>query len=121
MPPCQKPAVVVDDEKAKIVFALDDSEFFGVDKATLSGASMKDLDRLVSAVHTADDSRRILIRGHAGRPGLVPRNDRLAQTRANGVRTHLAGKGPPGDKSVASGKASMRRGSAVPTAPASVP
>jgi len=104
MPPCAKPTVVVDDEKVKIVFALDDAEFFGVDKATLNDTSMKDLDRLVSAIDSADDISSILITGHADRLGPEPYNNRLAQTRANNVKTYLVGKGLPGEKIVAVGE-----------------
>lgn len=104
MSPCNEPTVVVDNEKVKIVFTLDDAAFFGDDKATLNAASMKELDRLVRAVGPADAIHSILITGHADRIGPEPYNVALAQHRADNVKTYLIDKGLPGEKIIAAGE-----------------
>ena len=104
MPPCNEPTVVVDNEKVKIVFTLDDAAFFGDDKATLNAASMKELDRLVRAVGPADAIHSILITGHADRIGPEPYNVALAKQRADNVKTYLIDKGLPGEKIIAAGE-----------------
>jgi outer membrane protein OmpA-like peptidoglycan-associated protein len=104
MPPCPEPTVVVDEETVKVVFALDDSEFFGSDRATLNASSQKDLSRLVKTLKSADDVHAILVTGHADRIGPAPYNEQLALKRANNVKTYLVDRGIPGDKIVAAGE-----------------
>lgn len=103
MPPCPEPTVVVDDETVKIVFALDDSEFFGSDRATLNESSRRDLSRLVAALKSADGVHAILVTGHADRIGPEPYNEQLALKRANSVKAYLVANGIPDGKIVAAG------------------
>ena len=103
MPPCPEPTVVVDHETVKIVFALDDSEFFGSDRATLSEKSRRDLSRLVSALKTADGIHAILVTGHADRIGPEPYNEQLALRRSNNVKAYLVANGIPAGKIEATG------------------
>lgn len=104
MKPCPEPTVVVDENTVKIVFALDDSEFFGTDRATLNITSLKDLSRLVKTLQAADDVHAILVTGHADRIGPEPYNEQLALQRANNVKTYLVDNGIPGEKIVATGE-----------------
>jgi outer membrane protein OmpA-like peptidoglycan-associated protein len=103
MPPCSEATVVVDDQTVRVVLALDDSEFFGGDRATLSAASQRDLSRLVRSLHAVDGIRAIRITGHADRIGPEPYNAQLALRRANNVKTFLVDHGLPDGKIVAAG------------------
>jgi outer membrane protein OmpA-like peptidoglycan-associated protein len=104
MPPCPEPTVVVDDQTVKVVLALDDSEFFGSDRATLNAASLRHLSRLVRSLHAADGIHAVRITGHADRIGPEPYNEQLALQRANNVKTFLVNHGIPGGKIVATGE-----------------
>lgn len=53
MPTCPEPTLVVEDDQNMIVFAVDDSEFFGFDKVKLSDQAKHDLDSVVNAVDSA--------------------------------------------------------------------
>lgn len=104
MRPCPEPTVVVDESTVKIVLALDDSEFFGSDRATLNASSLEDLSSLVKMLTPADDIHAILVTGHADRIGPEPYNEQLALQRANNVKTYLVDNGVPGEKIVAAGE-----------------
>lgn len=95
MPTCPEPTVIVEEGKVKIVFALDDSEFFGFDKVQLSDQAKQDLDSLVAAIKNADEVHGIAITGHADRIGPKPYNVQLAERRAQAVANYLVSKGIP--------------------------
>jgi OOP family OmpA-OmpF porin len=104
MPPCPEPTVVVDDEQVKIVFAIDDSEFFGFDKVTLGDKTKDRLDRMAAAIKSASDVHGILVTGHTDRIGPEPYNVELAQKRADAVKAYLVSKGLPAAKIEAVGE-----------------
>jgi outer membrane protein OmpA-like peptidoglycan-associated protein len=87
MPICPEPQMVLEEDQGKIVFALDDSEFFGFDQVKLSDPAKSDLNALVSAVKDANMIRGITITGHADQIGPAPYNENLALTSAESVKT----------------------------------
>jgi outer membrane protein OmpA-like peptidoglycan-associated protein len=93
MPTCPEPTLVVEDDDAMIVFAVDDSEFFGFDKVKLSDEAKADLDTVVGAVANADLIHGITVTGHADRIGPAPYNEQLAQRRAQAVKDYLVSRG----------------------------
>jgi outer membrane protein OmpA-like peptidoglycan-associated protein len=98
MPTCPEPTLVVEEGQAMIVFAADDSEFFGFDQVKLSERVKMDLDTLVSAVQDADMIDSITITGHADRIGPKLYNEKLALRRAEVVKAYLIAKGIPANR-----------------------
>jgi outer membrane protein OmpA-like peptidoglycan-associated protein len=98
MPTCPEPTLVMEEGQAEIVFAADDSEFFGFDKVNLSDQVKADLDALVGAVDDADMIHGITVTGHADRIGPAPYNDKLALRRAEAIKAYLVSKGIPADR-----------------------
>jgi outer membrane protein OmpA-like peptidoglycan-associated protein len=98
MPTCPEPTMVLEESQGKIVFALDDSEFFGFDQVKLSKPAKDDLNALVSAVKDADMIHGITITGHADQIGPAPYNENLALTRAESVKNYLVSKGIPAER-----------------------
>ncbi|MET0028084.1 MAG: OmpA family protein [Candidatus Thiodiazotropha sp.] len=98
MPTCPEPNVVFEESKGLIQYTLDDSEFFGFDKVTLSDHVKADLDSLVSSVEDTDLIHGITITGHADAIGPAPYNAQLAQRRADAVKSYLVDKGVPADR-----------------------
>jgi OmpA-OmpF porin, OOP family len=103
-PMCPAPTVVVDEGRVKIVFGIDDAEFFGFDKAGLGKTAKQHLDQVVAAIKSADDIHGILITGHADRIGPEPYNVDLARKRAQNAKAYLVSKGVPAEKIKAVGE-----------------
>lgn len=101
MPTCPEPTLVVEDDQAMIVFAVDDAEFFGFDKAELNDQIKADLDDVMAAVDNADLFHSITITGHADKIGPAPYNEQLALRRAQNVKTYLVKKGIPAERILA--------------------
>jgi outer membrane protein OmpA-like peptidoglycan-associated protein len=98
MPTCPEPNVVFEQSDDLIQYTLDDSEFFGFDKITLSNNVKADLDSLVSSIDDTDLLHGITITGHADTIGPLPYNAQLAQRRADAVKNYLVKKGIPSDR-----------------------
>ncbi len=98
MPVCPEPTVVFEEERARILFTLDDSEFFGFDQVTLSRQAKADLDDMANALKDADMIHGITITGHADRIGPSPYNERLALERSEAVKRYLVSRGIPADR-----------------------
>jgi len=98
MPTCPEPAVVFEEDQTRILFTLDDSEFFGFDQVALSRQAKADLDDLVKALQDADMIHGITITGHADRIGPSPYNERLALKRSEAVKRYLVSGGIPADR-----------------------
>jgi outer membrane protein OmpA-like peptidoglycan-associated protein len=103
MPTCPEPTLVLEEDQAKIVFALDDSEFFGFDQVKLTDQAKADLNALISAVDGADQFHGITITGHADQIGPAPYNAQLALKRAESVKNYLVSHGLPADRLLAVG------------------
>jgi OOP family OmpA-OmpF porin len=98
MPTCPEPTLVVEEGQAMIVFAAQDSEFFGFDRIKLSDQVKADLDAVVAAVQDADMIHGVIITGHADRIGPAPYNEKLALRRAEAVKAYLVSKGIPAER-----------------------
>jgi len=98
MPACPEPTVVFEEDQARILFTLDDSEFFGFDQVSLSQQAKADLDGMVNALKSADRIHGITITGHADRIGPSPYNERLALKRSEAVKRYLVSRGIPADR-----------------------
>lgn len=101
MPTCPEPTLVVEDDKALIVFTVDDAEFFNFDQVKLSDQVKTDLDAVVNAVQNADLIHGITITGHSDKIGPAPYNEKLAMGRAQAVKDYLVTKGIPAERIVA--------------------
>ena len=104
MPMCPEPTVVVDEGRVKIVFGIDDAEFFGFDKATLGETVQQHLDQVVATIKSADDLHGVLITGQADHIGPEPYNVDLARKRAEHAKAYLVSKGISADKIEAVGE-----------------
>ena len=98
MPTCPEPTVVVEEGQGKIVFSVDDAEFFGFDQVQLSDQTKADLDAMVGAVENADMIHGVTITGHADRIGPAPYNENLALRRAQAVKDYLVARGIPAER-----------------------
>ncbi|MCP5315638.1 MAG: OmpA family protein [Chromatiaceae bacterium] len=98
MPTCPEPTLVVEEGRAMIVFAADDSAFFGFDKVKLSDETKADLDSIIDAVEDADLIHAVTITGHADKLGPTPYNERLALRRAQAVKDYLVSRGIPAER-----------------------
>jgi outer membrane protein OmpA-like peptidoglycan-associated protein len=98
MPTCPEPTLVVEQGQAKIMFSVDDSEFFGFNKDQLNDKAKADLDAMVGAVQDADMIHGIDITGHADQIGPPPYNTALALKRAEAVKKYLVSQGIPADR-----------------------
>lgn len=98
--PTQAPAqaMVVRSAPATLSLALDDSAFFGFDKARLTDLAREHLYPLVVAARNADSIVSVDITGHADPMGTAIYNDRLALRRAESVRNYLSAEGLPSDR-----------------------
>ncbi len=108
MPTCPEPTVVVEDDKAMIVFAVGDEEFFGFDQVKLDDPVKRDLDALVNAVQNVDLIHGITITGRADRIGPDPYNEQLAMKRAEAVKAYLVSKGIPAERILATNDGSSK-------------
>ncbi len=98
MPACPEPTLVFEEDQGKILFALDDSEFFGFDEITLSDRAKADLDTMINAVEDSDEIHGVSVTGHADQIGPSPYNEQLALKRADSVKNFLISKGIPADR-----------------------
>ncbi|MEJ2622440.1 MAG: OmpA family protein [Candidatus Thiodiazotropha sp.] len=98
MPTCPEPNVVFEKSDGLIQYTIDDSEFFGFDKVSLSDSVKTDLNSLVGSVEETDLIHGITITGHADTLGPAPYNAQLAQRRADAVKNYLVEKGIPADR-----------------------
>ncbi len=98
MPTCPEPTLVVEEGKSRIVFAVDDAEFFGFDQVKLSDEVKADLDAVVNSVENVDMIHGITVTGHADQIGPAPYNEQLALHRAQAVKDYLVTKGIPANR-----------------------
>jgi OOP family OmpA-OmpF porin len=99
--PCAQatpPKVVVEDDIDSYVYNMDDSEYFGFNKAVLSDRAKSDLNRLAADIVKADRVKAITVTGHADKFGSTPYNRKLAFRRADAVKAYLISKGIPADR-----------------------
>lgn len=98
MSPCPAPKVVVSDAIDSYVFTIDEAEYFGFNRDSLSDQAKSDLDQLADTIGNADQVRAITVTGHADNLGSTAYNRALAFRRADAVKAYLVSRGISADR-----------------------